>query len=97
MMDGQMDLLSHTLTIRGGHVASWLNSAQWFRRQCDGQMDGCRTERKIMLLSHTLIMRGSDVASLVEFRSEFGRDSMMDRWADNRCMEKICCSCTALP
>ena len=37
MMDGQTDCQILTLTMKGSHVASWLNSAQWFVR--DSLMD----------------------------------------------------------
>ena len=73
-MDRKKMLLSHTLTMRGSHIASLAESTQclggdsmtdrWMDNRC---MDG-RVQGKIMLLSHNLTMMGSDVASLVKFR-----------------------------
>ena len=69
--DGWTDrkiLISHTFTTRGRPVASLGKILPvFFRRKCDWQMDGRRTDRKITLLLHTLTMRGSHVASLVKF------------------------------
>ena len=74
---GPTDLLSHTLTMWGGHIANLNGLDGWMDgRQTQGRMHG-----KIILLSHTFTARGSDVASLVEFCSSgLGGDSVTDRW-----------------
>ena len=69
--NGNIMLLSHTLTMRESDVASFVEfrSAQWFRRRKrDEQKDGRRTHGKVMWLSHTLTMRGSGVVNLVKFK-----------------------------
>ena len=65
MAEEWTDLLSHTLTMRGGHVASLVKFSPVIWEEValqtdDGMLDALTdSTRKIMLLVHTVTMRGS--------------------------------------
>ena len=68
MPDGRkIMLLSHTLTIKGSHVASLTEFCLVIKEEIAWQTAGRMPDRK-MLFSHTLTMRGSHVENLVKFR-----------------------------